>query len=134
MTVKSVKVKKNKIIKNKKGSIIKFLKKNDKIFKSFGEVYLSEIKKNEIKGWNYHKKYTCIITVPTGRVEFKIVNNKEKLLKKKITKKETLIIPPRNWFSFKSLTNNSILINIINGIHSDNETKKSKIIKNIKIN
>ena len=134
MTVKLVKVKKNKIIRNKKGSIIKFLKKNDKIFKSFGEVYLSEIKKNEIKGWNYHKKYTCIITVPTGKVEFKIVNYKKKLLKKRITKKETIIIPPRNWFSFKSLTHNSILINFINGIHSDKETRKSQIINNIKIN
>ncbi len=134
MTAKLVKLVKNKIIKNKKGSIIKFLKKGDKIFKSFGEIYFSEIKKNRIKGWNYHKKYTCIITVPSGKVEFKIVNPKQKLIKKKISKKETLIIPPRHWFSFKSLANNSVLVNFINGIHSDNETKKSKIIKNIKIN
>ena len=134
MTAKLVKLVKNKIIKNKKGSIIKFIKKGDKIFKSFGEVYFSEIKKNRIKGWNYHKKYTCIITVPSGKVEFKIVNPKQKLIKKKISKKETLIIPPRHWFSFKSLANNSVLVNFISGIHSDNETKKSEIIKNIKIN
>jgi|TARA_B100001059_G_C17544747_1_gene432209 dTDP-4-dehydrorhamnose 3,5-epimerase-like enzyme len=134
MTVKSAKIIRNKIIKNKKGSIIKFLKKNDKFFKSFGEVYFSEIKKNKIKGWNYHKKYTCIISVPSGKVEFKIVGHNQKLTKKIITKKETLIIPPRNWFSFKSLAKDSTLINFLNGLHSDNETKKSKIIKNIKIN
>ena len=134
MTVKSAKIIKNKIIRNKKGSIIKFLKKNDKFFKSFGEVYFSEIKKNKIKGWNYHKKFTCIISVPSGKVEFKIVDQNQKLIKKIITKKETLIIPPKNWFSFKSLANNSTLINFLNGLHSDNETKKSKIIKNIKIN
>jgi len=134
MTVKSARIVKNKIIKNKKGSIIKFLKKNDKFFKSFGEVYFSEIKKNKTKGWNYHKKFTCIISVPSGKVEFKIVDHNQKLTKKIITKKETLIIPPKNWFSFKSLANDSTLINFLSGIHSDSETKKSKIIKKIKIN
>ena len=39
MTVKSIKIFKNKIIKNKKGDIIKFLDKNNKYYKSFGEIY-----------------------------------------------------------------------------------------------
>ena len=60
---KLINFEKNKIIKNPKGNIIKYLSKKDKIYKGFGEVYFSEIKKNKIKGWNLHKKYTCIITV-----------------------------------------------------------------------
>jgi len=133
MTVKSFKILKSKIIKNKKGSIIKFIDKRNTYFKSFGEIYFSEVKENKIKGWNYHKRYTCIITVPKGKVEFMIVNKKNVLVKKKITNKEILIIPPCNWFAFKSLSKNSLIANLINGIHLENETKKSKKINNIYI-
>lgn len=134
MTVKLVKVLKNRIIKNKKGSIIKYISNKEKNFFGFGEVYFSEIKYKKTKGWNYHKKYTCIITVPLGLVEFSIFNSKKRLIKKKISKKEILIIPPKNWFSFKSLKKNSLVANFINGIHLDKETKKSNLINNIKIN
>lgn len=134
MTVKLVKVLKNRIIKNKKGSIIKYISNKEKNFLGFGEVYFSEIKYKKTKGWNYHKKYTCIITVPLGLVEFSIFNSKKRLIKKKISKKEILIIPPKNWFSFKSLKKNSLVANFINGIHLDKETKKSNLINNIKIN
>ena len=134
MTVKLVKVLKNRIIKNKKVSIIKYISNKEKNFLGFGEVYFSEIKYKKTKGWNYHKKYTCIITVPLGLVEFSIFNSKKRLIKKKISKKEILIIPPKNWFSFKSLKKNSLVANFINGIHLDKETKKSNLINNIKIN
>ena len=133
MTVKSFKILKNKIIKNKKGSVIKFLTKKNIYFKSFGEIYFTEITANKTKGWNYHKKYTCIITVPIGKVEFQIVNKRDKIFKTKITKDKILIIPPGNWFAFKSLSKKSLVSNLINGIHSDKETKKSKKIKNIYI-
>ena len=134
MIAKSIKVFKNKIIKNNKGSIVKFINKNEKFFKSFGEIYFSEIKKNKIKGWNYHKKYTCIITVPIGKVEFKIVNEKNKLINKKITKKQSLIIPPKHWFCFKSKTNKATIVNLINGVYSENETRISNLIRGININ
>ena len=75
---KSIKVFKNIIIKNKKGDIIKFLNIKDKYFKGFGEIYFSEIKKNQTKGWNCHKKNTCTIVAPLGTVSFKIYNPKSK--------------------------------------------------------
>ena len=58
MTVKSIKIINNKIIKNKKGDVIKFLNKKNNLFRGFGEIYFSEIKKNHTKGWNFHKKNT----------------------------------------------------------------------------
>ena len=131
MTARLFKVLKNKIIKNKKGAIIKYIDKRNNFFKSFGEIYFSEIKANKTKGWNLHKKYTCIVAVPLGIVEFMIVNKKNRLSKKKITNKEILIIPPGNWFAFKSLSKKSLVANLINGIHKDSETKKSKENKNI---
>tara|TARA_X000000950_G_C13906912_1_gene657272 strand:+ start:3799 stop:4203 length:405 start_codon:yes stop_codon:yes gene_type:complete len=133
MIVKSVKVFKNKVIKNKKGSLIKFINKSDLYFKSFGEIYFSEIKANSIKGWNYHKKFTCIMTVPVGTVEFKIINQRNKLLKKKITRSQILVIPPKHWFCFKSGHQNSIVANLLDGKHSEKETKKKNLLKNIHI-
>ena len=134
--VKSVKVFKKNIIKVKKGDIIKFLNKDDVFFKGFGEIYFSEIKKNQTKGWNFHKRNTCIISVPLGNVEFLIFNPQKKQLKKiKIGKKNNKIIqiPPGNWFSFKSIARISIIANFMDNLHQKKETKKEINIKNIKI-
>ena len=134
--VKSVKVLKNKIIKTKKGDIIKFLNKKHDFYKGFGEIYFSEIKKNQIKGWNFHKKNTCNISVPIGNVEFSVFNpQKRKLIKIKIGNKNNKIIqiPPGNWFSFKSYSKLSIVANLMNDLHYKNETKKENKINNIYI-
>ena len=45
MTVKSVKISRCNLIKNKKGNIIKFISKDNKLLSKFGEIYFSEIKK-----------------------------------------------------------------------------------------
>ena len=42
-----VKLKKIKIIKNKKGNIIKFLNFKKNFFKNYGEIYFSEVKKKQ---------------------------------------------------------------------------------------
>lgn len=135
MIVKSVKTFKNKIIFNRKGDIIKFINKNDKIFKGFGEVYFSEIKKNNLKGWNVHKKNNCLICVPFGSVNFKIFNHvTHKLFSIKINKKNNkiLFIPPKNWFSFTSTAKISLIANLIDNVHSKTETVKLKNLTEIK--
>ena len=52
-----------KIFKNKKGDLIKYLSSKDRFFKKFGEIYFSEIKKGQVKGWNLHKRYKCKINM-----------------------------------------------------------------------
>ena len=64
MTAKSFKVFKNIIFKNKKGSIIKYIDKKNNFFKSFGEIYFSEIKANKTKGWNLHKNTLALSLFP----------------------------------------------------------------------
>ena len=70
MNIKNIKVINASVINDNKGDILKFVNKNDKFFKGFGEIYFSEIKKNKIKGWNYHKKNYCLFSVPFGKVIF----------------------------------------------------------------
>ena len=61
MKIAGLKIFQNKIIKNSKGDILKFVSTKNVFFKRFGEIYFSEIKKNKTKGWNFHKKNTCLI-------------------------------------------------------------------------
>jgi dTDP-4-dehydrorhamnose 3,5-epimerase len=130
MIKNKIKIFKSKISHNKKGDIIKYLSKNDRFFKKFGEVYFTEIKKGKTKGWNYHKKYTCLLTVPFGKVEFIFIENdigKKKIIT--ISKKNHSIIcvPPKIWFCFKSLDKLSIVANVIDGVHNKKETIKLPI-------
>ena len=134
MTAKSIKIFKGKLIKNKKGNIIKFINKKDKFFEKFGEIYFSEIKKNKIKGWNFHKKNTCLITVPFGKVKFIIFNPLNKKMQKFILSDKNnniMKIPPNFWFSFSSLVKKSLIANILNNVHNQLEVKKESVINKI---
>ena len=138
MTVKLINIQNNKIIRNKKGNILKFLNNKSRQFKGFGELYFSEIKKNTSKGWNIHYKYFSIITVPYGLVEFTFFNPKKKNKKfKKITvggkKNISIQIPPGIWFCFKSKKKLSVVANLLNKIHNKKETDKAAIINGKRI-
>ena len=128
MNIKNIKVINASIINNNKGDILKFVNKNDKFFKGFGEIYFSEIKKNKIKGWNYHKKNHCLFSVPFGKVIFYF---KKKNKTKKVTigkdKYQLILLPPKIWFSFTSLTKLSIVANIIKTPHDNKETLRRPI-------
>jgi len=132
MTVKSIKILKNKIFKNKKGHLIKYISKKDKFFKKFGEVYFNEIKLNSTKGWILHKKNICLIICVSGEVKFTFIDSK--LNEKKITLKSNsgkiIKIPPKIWFAFKGKKKNSIIANFIETSHNDSEVLKKQLIKN----
>tara|TARA_B100000029_G_C17464431_1_gene919727 strand:+ start:514 stop:945 length:432 start_codon:yes stop_codon:yes gene_type:complete len=141
MKIAGLKIFQNKIIKNSKGDILKFVSTKNVFFKRFGEIYFSEIKKNKTKGWNFHKKNTCLLVVPYGEVKFSFVDGrkKSKTHNKKVTiklskkKYKIVSVPPKVWFSFYSLSRISLVANLIEKPHSDRETLKSKKVKNILI-
>ncbi len=119
-----------KVIKNFKGDIKKYL--DFKILKKLkiSEVYFSEIKKNQIKGWNLHMKATCFLSVASGSVKFQIKDKNFKLIKNIIINKKNykcIQIPPGMWFSFKAMGQDSVVINSINLRHQNKETRKIPI-------
>ena len=132
MTVKSIRIYKNKIYKNKKGNIIKYVSKKSKFFKNFGEIYFNTINLNKKKGWNFHKKNQCLIMCILGEVKFHFIDTKlkeRKIILKSSTSK-ILQVPPQIWFCFKSLKKKSIIANLIEKSHNDNEVQKKNKIKN----
>jgi dTDP-4-dehydrorhamnose 3,5-epimerase-like enzyme len=126
-----------KIFKNKKGDLLKFISKKNPYFKSFGEIYFNEINYKKKKGWIKHKKNQCIFTVAYGEINFKLIDdrkksktfNKEENVRLNKNKHSILIVPPGIWFSFTTNKKKSILVNLINGTHSDKEILKSQKIK-----
>ena len=136
MTVKSVKIFKSKIIKNKKGNLIKYISNKDSFFRRFGEVYFNEINPKTSKGWIQHKRNTCLIKCLQGKVKFHLIDKNDKQLKILLNSKkgEVLMIPPKIWFSFKAFEIKSIIVNLIERAHSDKEVNKKNKIKKYLIN
>ena len=130
MSLEKIKIISLKISKNVKGDILKYINKKDNYFKTFGEIYFTEIKKNNTKGWNFHKRNQCLITVPYGKVKFtfaKKTNSKKKIAIIGKKNYSIIIIPPGNWFKFESLEKFSLVVSTLDNIHSDEETLKLPI-------
>ncbi len=130
MSLKKIKIIKLKVLKNSKGDLLKYLNRKQKNFINFGEIYFNEIKKNQVKGWNYHKKCQCLLAVPYGKVKFTFAKDIRKK-KKNITigrkNFSLLVLPPKIWFKFKSLSKISLVVNTIDKIHKKNETLKTPL-------
>ena len=131
MSTSKIKVIKLKKFSNTIGDTMKYLSKKSIFFKGFGETYFSEIKKNKIKGWNYHKKYFCLLCVPFGKVKFDFKSKIDSKVKSITIGKKNysmIIVPPKIYFSFTSKVTISLVVNTINGVHNENETIKIPVI------
>ena len=115
-----VKFEKVKIINNPKGNLLKIISKKSKLFNKFGEIYLSEVKPKQFKGWKYHDKNTQLLTVVKGSVEFQFIK-KKKRLKKTISFPKNLFIikvPPKTQYCFKCKSNSkSIILNLTDKVY-----------------
>ena len=133
--IKEINLKK---INTEKGNIYKFLSRKDKFYKKFGEVYFSEIKKNKIKGWNFHTINKCHVSVIVGKVLFNFLKKKKnKFIHKKILlsskQSKMIIISPKIYFSFKGIGTNNLIVNFTENPHSKLESKKCEVVNGIKI-
>ena len=137
--IKDVKITSLKTLSDERGKVMHMLRKDSKVFKSFGEIYFNEIIQNKKKGWIKHKKNQCIFAVAFGEIIFKLVDGRKKsksfLFEENITlskkKYNLLVVPPGVWFCFSTKKKKSVLVNLINNPHSDNESIKSDKINNI---
>ena len=130
MGLSKIKIIKLKVSTNPKGDVLKYLTRKNKYLKKFGEVYFTEIKKNMVKGWNFHKKCWCLLAVPYGKVKFtfaKNINSKKKIIIIGKKNYSIIVVPPRIWFNFMSIEKISLVVNTLNHVHNKNETLKIPI-------
>jgi len=62
--INGVNVKKLKVIPDDRGRLMEIMRRDDKFFKKFGQVYMTTAKPGTVKAWHYHKKqednFTCV--------------------------------------------------------------------------
>lgn len=63
--IKDVEIKKLKHIPDERGFLMEILRKDDQIFKKFGQVYITGCERGFAKAWHYHKKqidhFVCVL-------------------------------------------------------------------------
>ena len=62
-----IKIYKLNKLKNLKGDVLKYLNKNNKYFKKFGEVYFTEIKKKKNKRMEFSQKMSMPSNCPSWK-------------------------------------------------------------------
>lgn len=75
--IDGVKVKNLKINKDERGRLMEILRDDDNIFKKFGQVYISTINPDYVKGWHLHKKQTDNMTCIKGKVKLVLYDSRE---------------------------------------------------------
>jgi dTDP-4-dehydrorhamnose 3,5-epimerase len=123
-------------IHNPKGNIYHVLKKNQINSMNIGEIYMSEIHCNEIKGWKKHHEMILNLIVPIGDIKFVIYDDR-KFSKTngefwEITIGENnycrLCIPPNVYVAFQGIQKNrNLLINIASIEHDPSEASNLEL-------
>ena len=125
-----------KIIQNDMGAVMHAVKKSDKGFDIFGEMYFTTVKTNVIKAWKLHQRMTLNLIVPVGKVLFCFKDTRSESKTFNSTYKIVLsqqpyirlTVPPRIWFGFKGLENGlNLVCNIANIIHDPAEVIRQDI-------
>lgn len=118
------------VINNAKGNIFHILKTNQLKNMEIGEIYISEIFYNEIKGWKKHSEMVLNLFVPVGNIKFVIYDDRldsktygnymEIIIGQ--SNYSRLVIPSGVFVSFKGLdSTRNLLINVASIEHNPSE-------------
>ena len=107
------------------GNVLHAMKKSDRGFAGFGEVYFSWIRANTVKAWKCHKKMTMNLIVPLGDIRFVFFDELKSEFRVEIvgeSRYARIFVPPGLWFGFQGLGSGpSLLLNVANREHSASE-------------
>lgn len=76
--IKGVKVKKLKIIPDERGRLMEILRSDDKVFKKFGQVYMTTAYPGVVKAWHYHEKQDDNFACVHGRIKLALYDARTK--------------------------------------------------------
>jgi len=118
MGIDGVKVKKLKIIRDERGRLMEILRKDDDIFREFGQVYMTTAFPGVLKAWHYHKKQTDNFTCIRGRMRLGLYDGREespsfgKVEEYTISLEDPMLvqIPPGVYHGFKCLSDEEAVV------------------------
>jgi dTDP-4-dehydrorhamnose 3,5-epimerase len=105
-------------ILDERGKIMHMLKKNDPVFRDFGEIYFSWINPGVIKGWHIHKKMTLNYAVPYGQIKLVLYDDRTTSTTYGEVQEiflgpenyNLVTIPPMVWNGFKGIGNTQSMV------------------------
>ena len=119
--IQDAKIKQLKPITDERGFLMEILRKDDEIFKEFGQAYITAAKPGFVKAWHYHKLQTDNFTCLKGKVKVVLYDPRENSKTKGDVQEfflslETPIvlqIPPFVYHGFECVSDEeSIILNI----------------------
>ncbi len=76
--IEGVKVKILKIIPDDRGRLMEILRRDDDIFKKFGQVYMTTARPGVVKAWHFHKKQDDNFTCVHGKMRLALFDARKK--------------------------------------------------------
>lgn len=76
--IEGVKIKRLKVIPDERGLLMEILRNDDEFYQKFGQVYLSVVYPEVVKGWHYHKKQTDHFAFVKGMAKVVLYDMRER--------------------------------------------------------
>jgi dTDP-4-dehydrorhamnose 3,5-epimerase len=92
--IKGVQIKPLKFIPDERGFLMEMLRDDDPIFKGFGQIYVTGVKKGVAKGWHYHKKQTDTFVCIEGKALVPLVDFRKDSPTYKVAQDFVIEAPP----------------------------------------
>ena len=133
--IQGVKITKRKQILDERGMIMHMLRRDDKIFKKFGEIYFSCTFPRAVKAWHLHKRMTLNYAVVFGKIKLVLFDDRKnsktcgKIQEIYLSTENynVITVPPLIWNGFKAIGNStSIVANCSNIPHDPKEIVRKK--------
>ncbi len=119
--IENVKIKSLKIIPDERGRLMEMLRKDDELFRGFGQVYMTTVNPGVVKGWHHHKKQYDNFVVVKGMIKLVLYDGRKdsrtkgEVMELFIGEHNQLLvqIPPNVLHGFKGVSETeAIVINI----------------------
>jgi len=122
-----------------KGDVYHALKSTDEGYAGFGEVYFSQIKGGEVKGWKRHNRMILNLVVVVGEIKFVIYDDRRnsktyrqfsEFILSPATNYQRLTVSPGLWMAFQGRGEGvSMLMNIIPELHDSTEVDNKELLE-----
>ena len=128
--IHDIKITPLKILSDDRGKVMHMLKRDDKVFAKFGEIYFSTIYNDKVKGWHLHRESTLNYACVKGKVKLVLYDDRKNSPSKGSIQEIILspnkyfmvTIPKNIWNGFKGLDKEeSIIANCLTLPHNEKE-------------
>jgi len=118
--IQGVSVRPLKVIADQRGAVLHMLRNDSPEFRSFGEMYFSEVNPGQVKAWKKHLRMTQHFSVPSGMLKLVIYDPREAsptsgnvmeiIIGRDSGCYQLVCIPPELWYGFSALGDSPALL------------------------